>query len=601
MTSLSDQNSVLMNLQSSMPATFNTKSAYEAGLVMGAPDMNKTELYGYKQDRTFASMFPPVCIKTHWDSEALSKYVLPEDTRIPLPVDPRPLVRNCTQYYTTAPVDTDAEAAARARGAAGLSVQPGGSASRGVPYEVFARNINTESDLFLNHPQDKCDDNKWAASEGSDLYNNNHAPPRTESNTFTELSRPIATIVPQGPYRCRAEADERAWERSPRMFNNVTRTDRVPGALPRHTEGPLTKRAAATGPVKGEPRVWPTGSVVFYVGSGTGGNTLIKLGLALRARGLEVTIFAPRRDATYEGLEYKSLTDFAPNDIYSNIIMWCTSELLANYQHRPICKALLMHVDEADGKDDVCQATVKVSADKIIVKSGVHRAMYDCYSWSKFEVIPDGLPVHLFTDIENRNLPREKFRVLVTEYTKPLLKFVRVAWPRIRAEYPGAELHIWASDADEKDKVMPLLAGTARGLGLVLHGKGSMNEMVRERFRSSVHVCLVDKDLVVAEGVRMSALAACIPIMPDRGVYTELRGVLIDGSVESDDVLIEYAKACSAVFKDDVYAGSQRRHLQSDEALKGWNATADRWITILNGLGGQTKPFSAGHHNSLFS
>jgi len=590
-----------MNLQSAMPATFNTKSAYEAGLVMGAPDMNKTDLYGYKQDRTFASMFPPVCIKTHWDSEALSKYVLPEDTRIPLPVDPRPLVRNCTQYYNSAPADTDAEAAARTRANKGLSVQPGGSASRGVPYEVFARNINTESDLFLNHPQDKCDDNKWAAESGGDLYNNTHAPPRTESNTFTELSRPIATIVPQGPYRCRAEADERAWERSPRMFNNVTRADRVPGSLPRHSEGPLTKRGAATGPVKAEPRVWPTGSVVFYVGSGTGGNTLAKLALALRARGLLVTIFAPRHAATYEGLEYKSLTDFGPNDIYSNIIMWCTSDLLANYQHRPACKALLLRLDEADGKDDVCQATVKTSVDKIVVQSAAHRAMYDCYSWSKFEVIPDGLPVHLFTDIENRNLPREKFRVLVTEYTKPLLKFVHVAWQRIRAEYPGAELHVWASDADEKDKVMPLLAGTSRGLGLVLHGKGTMNEMVRERFRSSVHVCLVDEDLVVAEGLRMSALAACIPIMPYRGVYTELRGVLIDGSVDSEDVLIEYAKACSAVFKDDVYAGSERRRLQGDEALKGWNATADRWITILNGLGGQTKPFSAGHHNSLFS
>ena len=95
-------------------------------------------------------------------------------------------------------------------------------------------------------------------------------------------------------------------------------------------------------------------------------------------------------------------------------------------------------------------------------------------------------------------------------------------------------------------------------------------------------------------------LAGCIPIMPDRGVYSELRGINVPGSVMDESVLIEYASNVVAVFKDPVYYETFRRRMQVDESLKGYNATADRWLTVIKGLSGTSKPYSIGAFNSLF-
>ena len=579
---------------------YSTRSAFDAGLVVNAPTMNKTDINGYLQDRSFATMFPPVCIKYHWDAEEVAKkYILPADTRVPLPVDPRPLVKNCTQYLTTTPASVYPASDRAARSALGLTTQPGGSARNGVPYEVYANNLGVESELYLDHPQNKCDENKFIPAPDSDLYTNRHAPPQKASDSFTELSRALATIVPAGPYACRSQQDERNWEKSPRLFNNPTREDRIPGAAARWTEGPLGKKAARTGKVAVQPRVWPTNSVVFYVGRGDGGAGLIALCQGMRRRGLEVTIFSPLKSQVVEGIDYQHVSEFVPNDVYSCIVLWNTSELLANFQYRPYTKALLLCLEDTGDKEAVCAPGVKEFVDKIVVRSAFHRSLYDCFSWKKFEIIPAGLPVELFTDIENRNLSRERFRVLVTEYTMELIGFVQHAWTRIRTTYPGAELHVWSSAGDAKEKVYPALIGSSRGLGIVLHGSTSMNEMVRERFRSSIHVVLDDHDKIACESARMSALAGCIPIMPNRGVYTELPGINIDGALKNEKTMIDYAQAISSLFRDG--ADEIRRKVQMDEGLKGMNATADRWLTVIRGLQSTAKPFSIGEFNSLFN
>jgi hypothetical protein len=581
-----------------MSDVYATRSAYDAGLVVNAPTMNKTEVNGYLQDRTLATMFPPVCMKSHWEPEALSsKYILPGDLHIPLPVDPRPLVKNCTTYVTTTPASVYPKEEAIARSRVGLSVQPGGSASRGVPFEVYAENVNAESDIFLNHPQDKCDDNKFIAAPDSDLYTNRHAPPARAPDRFLELARPLATIVPKGPYNCRTEVDNSAWARSSRLFNNPTREDRIPGAAARNSEALLSTRALRTAKPAVVPRVWPTKSIVFYSEQNVN-SALIQLSLALKSRDWEVTIFTPNPNQMIEGLSFHRVDEFVPNDIYSCLVLWGTSDLLANFQHRPEARALLLNLEDADDKEAVCARPVQELVDKIVVKSAFHRSLY-CYRWSKFEVVPDGLPAPLF--LENRALPRERGRVLVTEYSMALVNFVNQGWKRIVSTYPQAEMHVWSTKGDEKEKVSQILAPVARSLGITLNGETDVNGLVRERFMSNVHLCFSDSDLVSCEPARMSVLAGCIPIMPSRGVYLEIPGVNVSGNLGVESTMIEYAKAVSALFKDPEAANVMRHRNQLDAGLKGWHSTADRWIAILEGLRESKKPFSQAKFNGLFN
>ena len=563
MTSLNESAGMLLD---SSPTSYNTKSAYEAGLVVDAPIMNKTDINGFIQDRTFKSMFPPVCIKTHWNAETLSKHILPDDLKIPLPVDPRPLVRNCTMYYTMGQKDDESDKQKRA--GLGLLDSVGGLKA---PYEVYVNNINIENDILLNHPKDKCDDNKWAPALDSDLYTNKHSPPKNGDRTFLELARPLATIVP-GPYKCRALADELSWARSPRLFNNATREDRLIGSDVRASEALLAKSTALSGKVDLIPRVWPSLSIVFYVAKGDGGYNLLRLCQAFIARGYEVTIFCDKITSINEGISYHRHDEFVSNDLYSIIIMWGLSRLLSNYQYKPIANVILLNIEE---DVDICDRTIKESASRIIVKSTFHRSLYNCFPWSKFEIIPNGIPVELF--IKNKAILRDRFRVLVTEYSKTLLSFVKDAWLRILSTNPGAELHVWSQPGDMKKELIPYIQNSP---GVFVHDEGSMEELIIERFKSSVHLYLEQRESVSNDSLRMSALAGCIPIMPATGVNTEIGGI----NVDVGDALIEYAKAINAVFKDQVYSSGLRNRLQADNSLKGWNATCARWITIINGL-----------------
>lgn len=566
MTSLNDSTAMLLDTS---PTTYNTKSAYEAGLVTDAPTMNKTDVNGFPQDRKFNTMFPPVCIKNHWNPEEYSKHVLPADLKIPLPVDPRPLVRICTMYYTTGQEEVNADKLARSEQE--LSERFGGSK---FPYELYAKNINKESEIRLNHPQDQCDKNKWASESESDLFTNKAAPPREASDSFNELSRPLATITV--PFKCRAEADEQAWERSARVFNNVTREDRIGGSLPRKSENLLARDTGLiTSRVNAKPRVWAGNSVVFYVSSGDGGYLLFRLCQALVARAYEVVIFYEGGAKKQDGVSYLPLTSYVPNDVYNCIIIWGPSLLLSNYQYKPNTRVLLFSIDF---DTDICDNTIKESVDKIVVRSAFHRSLYNCYSWSKFEVIPNGLPVEYF--VKNKAMPRDRYRVLVTEYNKPLVSFVKDAWYRIVSTYPEAELHIWSKEGDTKKELAPYL----NGKNVVLHGTGSLEQLIEERFRSSVHLQLNDTITVSNDTLRLSALAGCIPIMPSVGANTELGGINVQGLLTDSNVLVEYAKAISAVFKDNVYSSGLRQRLQGDNALKGWNATCDRWIKIIEGV-----------------
>lgn len=601
MTTISDSTNFLMDPKREIPSTFNSKGVYESGLVVDAPTMNKVYTRGFEEKLTFKNVFPPVCFKSHWDPAALSKYVLPEDLRIPLPVDPRPMFRNCINYFNLTPSTTETKAEAIVRSELGPTVQPGGSV-KGVPYEVFAKNIDSESDLLLNHPQDKCDENKWSARADSDLYVNTHKPSAAGGSSdvkISELSHPLAAIIPKAPNKCRAAAEQSAWSRSARVFNNPTREDRMPGFTARLSEAPLGSKGAVTAAVSKTPRVWSDNSVVFYMDTHSGFRNLANLASALRDLKYEVAIYSTDTTSIHQGISYHHVSEFVPNDMYATIIMWGGSDLLNNFQHKPLAKAILLNLEDDEDAEFVCSRSVKDLVDKIVVKSAYHRSKYNCYTWSKFEVLASALPTPLFTG-PNRYDERFPHRVLVTEYTSELVGFVQHAWIRLKAEFPDAELHVWESPGDEKAEVLPMLMAVSKELGVHLHGQTTMENMIKERFASRCHVYLEDYDQIACDPIRLSALAGCIPITPERGVYTELRGINVPGRVNKPEVMVDYAKTVSSLFKNPDFAHRMQVWCQMDHGLRGAKATAERWSTIIKGLLTQAKPYSVGQFNSLF-
>jgi hypothetical protein len=184
------------------------------------------------------NLFPPVCLKTHWDPTEMLRRILPQQ-KVGLPQDFRPWVKVCKNYVTSAPM---IEAPLPPHN----MVFPMGGEF--YPPGRYSNNIDKESVLrTLDHPLDKwCPSTKYIPKEYGDLYVPGSTVPERKaiSSAFvSELSMPQA-LLRTDVYTCRSENDSKYFERSGRLFNNPTKQDRY---------GADKYYALPTGSARGEP------------------------------------------------------------------------------------------------------------------------------------------------------------------------------------------------------------------------------------------------------------------------------------------------------------------------------------------------------------
>ena len=164
------------------------------------------------------NLFPPVCIRSHWDPEQIIRRTLPSQ-EVATPLDPRPYTRVCMQYVTS----QEFEEAPRPDDTV---VYPSGGTV--YPPSRYREAIDNESALRrLDRPLGTCESSQYAPPRSGDLYRPNVVlPDRLPQDRFIqELAFPMACMR-AGPYDCRVEVEQQAWSRSPRIFNNTTKQDR---------------------------------------------------------------------------------------------------------------------------------------------------------------------------------------------------------------------------------------------------------------------------------------------------------------------------------------------------------------------------------------
>lgn len=182
------------------------------------------ESFPFKNAGSEKELFPPVCLKYHWDPTQMLKLILPnkgEGPSLPLPMDFRPYVKVCKNYVTSAPA---IEAPLPPKNV----VFPMGGEF--YPPGRYSNHINDESKLhYLDRRLDRwCQKDEWVPSIYSDMSVPNMLVPKSNtppSPFVQELSRPQATLREEA-YACRSMDDKVNWDNSPRLFNNPTKQDR---------------------------------------------------------------------------------------------------------------------------------------------------------------------------------------------------------------------------------------------------------------------------------------------------------------------------------------------------------------------------------------
>lgn len=168
-------------------------------------------------------LFPPLCIKSHWDPTAILNHILPSE-QVKLPLDFRPLTRICKEYKTSSPEENIPQTPSNV-------VFPSGG--KFYPPDRYLNAIDQESELRgENRPLNRLSMSKnYIVSKDSTMYKSNYTvPDRQRNNQIDELSIPSVLLRPNG-YYCRKENDHKNFARSDLMFHNTTRQDRYKKAL----------------------------------------------------------------------------------------------------------------------------------------------------------------------------------------------------------------------------------------------------------------------------------------------------------------------------------------------------------------------------------
>lgn len=189
------------------------------------------------------NLFPPVCLRTHWDPTRMLAHILPQQ-RVTLPESFRPWVRVCKNYVTSAPpVEAPLPPASMVFPTGGEFYPPG----------RYSAAIDAESALrTLDHPLDKwCPSSQYVPRQDSDLFVAGRTVPDrgpVSSGFVSELAMPKA-LLRKDTYTCRSANDTAYFERSGRLFNNPTKQDRY--GAERYYASPEAERVGRMG--RGDP------------------------------------------------------------------------------------------------------------------------------------------------------------------------------------------------------------------------------------------------------------------------------------------------------------------------------------------------------------
>jgi hypothetical protein len=232
--------------QGQMSSAVNPVNPLGTPFEKGSP----TETYPIMSSQT-KPFFPAVCLSTHWDPTRIYARTVPT-ALVSLPVDFRPYTKVCLEYRTSAPEQAAPEVP-------DSLVFPGGGEF--YPPNRYLNSIDKESLLRrLDRPLGTCDPKQYTPPFNGDMYKDRMLVPSTPKNTsrfIEELSMPQA-LLRAGTYHCRAEADQKNWDRSPRLFNNATKQDRyrAPASVepPRQNIWSDSRRCADT-PITPKPNV----------------------------------------------------------------------------------------------------------------------------------------------------------------------------------------------------------------------------------------------------------------------------------------------------------------------------------------------------------
>jgi glycosyltransferase involved in cell wall biosynthesis len=285
-------------------------------------------------------------------------------------------------------------------------------------------------------------------------------------------------------------------------------------------------------------KTWKPGSIVYLCGHSLvrfdptekhlGGSEKAVVQLCKRwAKTHEVTVFGNVNKGVYDGVDYRPMEEFNKTDKFDTIIAWRSFGCV--YLPDIKAKTILVDLHDNSSRHD---KMVGILAHKVFLKSLHHRELKKSVPDGKVCVIPNGIDDEVFQASSGPFRMTNRF-IYASSYDRGLEDIVKNVWPKIRVKWPTAELHCFYGMEllDEEDRTR-LQCMFDEDNGVFDHGRVTIDELIIEKQKAAFHLYPTDTDAEIdCISIRESALLGCIPIIKNKGVFKERKGIPFDDSI----------------------------------------------------------------------
>jgi len=287
------------------------------------------------------------------------------------------------------------------------------------------------------------------------------------------------------------------------------------------------------------------------------------------------------KETIYNGVHFIDWKTFPFHQKHSVVVLWRMSGINCGLPFKIKTKKLF--VDFHDNNFVFRHAYLPYTdrIDRIFFKSDFHKEYYENHFKLKlkeenYTIIPNGLRISDFS--ENPCIPREPFRFCYCScYTRGLVELLQYVWPVIFHHFPQAELHTYygmdSLDQQTRQQMMTLLGQP----GVMDHGRRPMNEIVKEKWKSSFHLyitdCIGEIDCI---SIRESLVTGCIPLISKSNVFEKREGLHFDLERTPEGYQRIAGGICNLLTKPEFIEMCRQRFSQSS-TITSWKTIAEQW------------------------
>jgi glycosyltransferase involved in cell wall biosynthesis len=346
----------------------------------------------------------------------------------------------------------------------------------------------------------------------------------------------------------------------------------------------------------------PFNQIIYYCGEGDaswnpedktlGGSeqAVVQLSEHWTRKGYIVKVYGRIESKVVNGVSYLPTKELDLTRSYNIFIIWRGHAMNQLNGVRPSARVVLL--DLHDFSDAVRVNQYQPIVDKIMLKSKFHQKLYPFLVPQKVFIYPNGIQLNNYYVMKNNNYKREPFRFCYTSsYDRGLEELLRYSWPEIHRQLPGSELHVYYGISvwdPRKDVYEPLL----KQAGVIHHGRVANQVVAEEKYRSSMNLypshCESEIDCI---NVRESAVAGCVPVLSDFGVFAERDGVHVHGNPKHQSFHPEYIRTVVELARNPQRQEQIRKEIEKSDLLFGWDSTGDKWIEVFKKELSKKTPF----------